>query len=268
MVFQIIGGCSENWIVNYILTNHLMSFIRRIVPALQAMWVQVDVFLDARQTWTYYDHAYTNGTYNKWAKDHMLITNSSNEKSVSEGYFMTAMVIWFFTPTLFAIFWLYFIWEPLVIFNSFFNAKHDFGCTNNFCLKAVLAILLFPIEIVSAAFIIYVMIPYSSFKQAYKILMRHEFRIDEPLVRSGAFPIESKFLPFWKGFEFIGEAFPQLVLAIVFVVNNHDFMNATTTVLVGLKEFEATLISIIFSFGSIIMGLYSAITVYVENWKG
>ena len=72
--------------------------------------------------------------------------------------------------------------------------------------------------------------------------MRHEFRIDEPLVRSGAFPIESKFLPFWKGFEFIGEAFPQLVLAIVFTANNYDFMNRTTTTLVCLKEFEATLI--------------------------
>ena len=235
---------------------------------LQATWVQVDILLDARQTWTYHDHAYTNGTYNKWAKDNMIRTNSSNEHSVSEGYFMTATVIWFFTPIIFATFWLFFIWEPLVIFNSFFNGKHEFGCTDNFCLKAVLTLLLFPIEIISAAFIIYVVIPYSSFKQAYKILMRHEFRIDEPLVRSGAFPIESKFLPFWKGFEFIGEAFPQLVLAIVFTANNYDFMSRTTTTLVGLKEFDATLISIIFSFGSIGMGLYSAITVYIENWKG
>ena len=232
------------------------------------MWVQVDVLLDARQTWTYHDHAYTNGTYNKWAKDYMRLTNSSHEHSVSEGYFMTAMVIWFLTPILFAIFWLYFIWEPIVIFNSFFNGKHDFGCTNNHYLKAVLAVLLFPIEIISAAFIIYVVIPYSSFKQAYKILMRHEFRNDEPLIRSGAFPIESKFLPFWKGFEFIGEAFPQLMLAMVFIVNNYDFVSRTTTALVGLKEFEATLISIIFSFGSIVMGLYSAITAYIETWKG
>ena len=78
----------------------------------------------------------------------------------------------------------------------------------------------------------------------------------------GAPPINSEFLPFWKGFEFIGEAVPQLILSIVFMANNYDFMRETKT-FIGLYEFEVTLTSMIFSTGSIIMGLYAAIPILI-----
>ena len=74
--------------------------------------------------------------------------------------------------------------------------------------------------------------------------------------------MDSEYLPFWKGFEFIGEAIPQLILAIVFMSNNYEFMQESET-LFGFKEFEVTLVSIIFSLGSIVMGLYSAITAFI-----
>mgnify|MGYP001431108668 CR=1 FL=1 len=46
--------------------------------------------------------------------------------------------------------------------------------------------------------------------------MRHEFEEEDDIVNiSNDFPIDSKYLPFWKGFEFIGEAVPQLILSIM-----------------------------------------------------
>ena len=226
------------------------------------MWVQVDVFLDARQTWTYHQYGDPNGTYTKWAKEHMRETNSTYEHTVSEGYFLTAMVIWLLTPIIFALF----LWitkkKSLVILNGVFNDKFEFRCDNKF-LKALLAVLLFPIDIMSAAVFIYLLIPYSSFKLACKILMRHEFSDRSTIVRLGFLDVDPELLPGWKGFEFIGEAIPQLLLSIVFMVNNYEFMIDAET-FIGAKEFEVTLMSMIFSIGSIAMGLFSGIPIIID----
>ena len=232
---------------------------------LQATWVQVDVLLDARQTLTYHQYRDANGTYTKWAKQHMVETNSTYEHTVSEGYFLTAISIWLLTPILLA----FFMWiskqEPLVVLSEFFDKPFELRCDNKF-LNALQAFLLFPIEIMSAAVIIYLVIPYASFKLAYKVLMRHEFEEGTRMANLRFLAMESDWLPGWKGFEFIGEAMPQLTLLIVFMGNNYDFMIDTET-FIGLKEFEVTLTSMIFSIGSIVMGLYSGIPVFIEIFK-
>ena len=88
--------------------------------------------------------------------------------------------------------------------------------------------------------------------------MRQEFSDYEDLVNISGFLINSELLPFWMGFEFIGEAVPQLILAMVFMANNSEYMKEKGNI-IGVKEFYQTLISIIFSIGSIAIGLYSAI---------
>ena len=75
--------------------------------------------------------------------------------------------------------------------------------------------------------------------------------------------MDPEWLPGWKAFEFIGEAIPQLTLSIVFMANNYEFMIDTET-FIGAKEFEVTLTSMVFSIGSISMGLYSGIPVFIE----
>ena len=103
------------------------------------------------------------------------------------------------------------------------------------------------------------------FEAAFKILLKHEFRDDDAVMNFGwKFPMDSNDLPFWKGFEFIGEAIPQLILAITFIANNHEFMLQNVTVF-GIPEFYITLISMIFSVGSIAMGLNSAISADMNN---
>ena len=225
------------------------------------MWVQVDVILDARQMLTYYDYRDLNGTYTKWAKKHVRETNSTYEHTVSEGYFFTAMAIWLLTPIIMALFLGITQKESLYILNTFTD-KFELRCDNKY-LKAMLAVLLIPIDIISAAVFIYFVIPYSSFKLALKILMRHEFSEGSNMIYLSYIYMYPKWLPGWKAFEFIGEAVPQLTLSIVFMANNHEFMIDTET-FIGAKEFEVTLTSMIFSIGSIGMGLFSGIPIIID----
>ena len=250
--------------VRYLLTSCVVEFIRRIMPMFQATWVQLDVLLDARQTLIYYNYADPNGSYADWAQDYMRKSNSSYKHTVSEGYYVTAIVVWILTPMLLALFHMISKEKerrPLSFFSAIFDNKYEIESINNCCFKALLVVLLFPVDVICALFFIYVMIPLASFKMAFKVLMRHEFGGLKNLIGIKSFQLHSTVLPFWKGFEFLGEALPQLVLAVVFVVNNYDFAIESET-LIGLKEFEVTLISIFFSFGSLVMGLYSAISSY------
>ena len=86
------------------------------------------------------------------------------------------------------------------------------------------------------------------------------------MVDLGDLDMDPMWLSGWKAFEFIGEAVPQLILSIVFMANNYEFMIDTET-FIGAKEFEVTLTSMIFSIGSIVMGLYSGIPVFIEIFK-
>ena len=123
-------------------------------------------------------------------------------------------------------------------------------------------------DVIASALVIYLVIPCASFKRSCYILIRHEFGDDgEKLVDLGKdIYIDSEWLPGWRGFEFIGEAVPQLILSITFMVNNIEFMMDTATMF-GANEYEMTLTSIIFSIGSILMGLYPALPVFIDIYK-
>ena len=225
------------------------------------------MLLDARQTWTYFNHADSNGSYADWAKEFRERTNSTYEHSVSPGYCITGMVVWFLTPLLLALSSWIANNERLSFLRSLLDNKFDLNFTANSCLKVLLTVVLLAFELICAALFIYILIPFTSFKRALKIIMGHEFEEDDNLVQIGrAPPINSLHLPVWKGFEFIGEAVPQLILSIVFVANNYEFMRETRTVM-GLHEFEVTITSMVFSLGSIVMGLYGAIPILIEDMK-
>ena len=247
--------------IQCVLTSFLLDFFRRLVPLLQAMWVQADVILDGRQTWTYYKHAQPNDSdYAKWADDYMKETNSTHKHTVSEAYFETGMAVWLLTPTLCALFPLVGDKEPLSVFNMLLD-KDFLSNVKNSYLKVILLFMLLPIDILGAGVIIYAFIPAASLKRAFKILLKHEFTHVDDFFKVGGFTMDSRSLPFMKGFEFIGEATPQLILAIIFIANNHEFMLQNFTVF-GIPELYITLISMIFSVGSIAMGLYSAISAF------
>ena len=146
----------------------------------QATWVQVDIFLDIRQTVVYRDHAQPNGSYADWATD--FKNKTGYKHSVSLGYFITGMVVWFLTPLILALFASMRMKEPLALLKDFLGDKLDLDCIQN-CLpkylKVLLTVLLFLFELLCAAAYIYLLIPFASFKRAFKIIMRHEFEENE-----------------------------------------------------------------------------------------
>ena len=83
------------------------------------------------------------------------------------------------------------------------------------------------------------MISYTSFKLACKILMRQEFDSEEHILVNldTDIIIDSERLPGWKAFELIGMAIPKLLLLIVFMANNYEFVIETET-LFGVKELK------------------------------
>ena len=64
-------------------------------------------------------------------------------------------------------------------------------------------------------------------------------------------------LPGHKMFEVVGEAFPQLVLNLVYIVNNFDFLMEHDK-LTSAQPLPTCVVSAIFSFGSIVIGFLSA----------
>ena len=65
-------------------------------------------------------------------------------------------------------------------------------------------------------------------------------------------------LLYLKCFEALGEALPQLILNIVFMLNNHEFLINNQT-FVGINELTISLTSMIFSLGSVTYGLYGTL---------
>ena len=51
----------------------------------------------------------------------------------------------------------------------------------------------------------------------------------DDIIDFGDIWMDSRWLPGWKAFEFFGEACPQLILSVVFMANNYDFMRDNNT---------------------------------------
>ena len=74
--------------------NCVVIWIKRVMPLLTSLWMEVDMALDVRQTLIYYDHAFNpNGTYASWALEYIKTTTGTME-TVHPGYFYTSIVVW------------------------------------------------------------------------------------------------------------------------------------------------------------------------------
>ena len=69
---------------------------------------------------------------------------------------------------------------------------------------------------------------------------------------------------FMKAFEVLGEAIPQLALALTYYWNNQDTLWRTETSVLGLPT---TLVSVILSFGSVIFGMVTGLRALLQVWS-
>ena len=240
--------------IKWMIQSPLVRFLLRIKLLCISIWMYFDMGLDGRQLSTYYTHSDNNGSYTKWAMEYKNVTNSNHLHSVSEGYFITACLIWILPPVLLSLGMIAAYREPFQVLGMFGFNSHFHLPTNSFA-RSIATLLLFPAEILAAIIHIYVLIPFTSFKQGLKVAISGE---DLEQLDSLILDIDTSELLYLKCFEALGEALPQLILNIVFMLNNHEFLLNNQTIF-GINELSISLTSMIFSLGSVAYGLYSTL---------
>ena len=121
-----------------------------------------------------------------------------------------------------------------------------------------IAILFLPADILAGCLLAYIIIPVTALKSGLIIAWKGSIDEEKNLVGD----IDTSNLPWIKLFEHIGEALPQIILAVVFSSNNFPFLVAKDII---IPYVPTTLISIIFSCGSLCMGMYTGIKSCLEE---
>ena len=219
----------------------------------------VDMILHKRQTYIYHQHAFNpDGTYNTWAIEFNRTSNETHFHSVIPAHFCTAVVVWVLPPLLWSIVFSLGLcvadeFNPFEKTNGLFADFYSFEIERPFnsnCLNVLFCLLYFPIDLLVSSIVIYIMTPFLSLKAGILVAWTGDDDPERKITKDTA----AEAVPGLKLFENLGEAIPQAILVIVFIVNNWDFM------LYNEKSFipiPTSCISLFFSFGSIIMGLIS-----------
>ena len=245
-----------------IMKSRAVKFVRRMLPLLLAVWVKIDMFLDVRQSVTYYNHGTVDGAYAKWALKYQNERNSTYLHTVSKTYLVCASVVWITSPLLFSVFVLGAAKIPLISCNILTHCFFDYEIpelckTRRNCCKIMVGIIFLPIDMLASSIMIYILIPYMSLRRGVKIAWTGQDYANTDEIISN-FDFDASELTALKAFEFLGEALPQLILAIVFTSNNFPFLSETQTYF-GANEFTISLVSMIFSAGSLCFGLCTGI---------
>ena len=229
----------------------LVKAVNRVIRLFTALWMWVDIGLDVNQTITYYYliHGFEeNGEYHDWALQYKEDTNDTRLQTISSGYFYTACAVWIIPPVLFSFLTLA---GGDLFFPSVFNVI--FRCNIDKIEGRKKWFIFYPLELFSCILFIYVLIPFAALKNGVKHLINGEVDEDERLILY----IRPKRLPLDKLFEIIGEALPQFILTLVFACNNYAFLKYNDTYF-GIP-IPVSIISLVFSFGSLIMGVISGL---------
>ena len=239
----------------WIMDSSLMRIIRRFLPLFTACWMVADITLDINQTITFY-RLYgfeRKGSYETWAIANQNATNSTNLETISPMYFYTACAVWIIPPILLTPLFIV-VGQGLVVGVLLeVLISYEIPLTKNKILLFIIWIVILPVELVSSIIVIYIFIPYAAIKSGF--ICAYYGHVDEEKDLFWIIDVES--MPAFKTFEFIGEALPQLILSILSAVHNYPFLLTNDTYFD--IPIPITVISIIFSFGSLIIGLLTAI---------
>ena len=234
-------------------TSKILLAIRcfqRFRPLLKALWINIDLGLDVRQAVVYREHAFEeNGTYQQWAINNTDLT-SNFTPSVSQTYFQTTCIIFFLTPLIITLL-------SLGKASGFLTEKGIGRCKVFLC---------FPLIYAVWCLICYLFAPLFVLFFGIKLVLTGNFDPEKDVFpcfpsKMPAVLIELlRHLPRVIMVEQFLLALPQLILSIVFLCNNYDFLLAFDTML-GIP-LPISLISSIFSGGSLLMGIFELALLY------
>ena len=119
----------------------------------------------------------------------------------------------------------------------------------------------FPFDLLICAIYIYIVIPFASLKSSIIIALKGE--IDgERKITKGIFADD---IPVYKLFENLGEAVPQSIMCLLFIVNNFEFIIHEETS--KWMPIPISIVSLLFSIGSIMMAIYTGINSIVNFFR-
>ena len=212
----------------------------------------VDIASDIFQSLRYYEHSFNKyGEYANWSMS--INATDEHRETVSPVYFYIACVVWILPPLLFEMYVLIADNQPLVVTRAIIMNKYvdDGSCSMCTC---VCIVSLLPIDTLASVIFVYFMIPYASLKSGVKALIGKPYGDDDIIFRGIKQNLVFK-LPWLKLFEQTGEALPQFVMSLTFLVNNYAFLQHNVTMF-GVNEFHVTIITVVLSLGSLLYGIY------------
>ena len=241
-----------------------IKLVLRVWPLLSALWMYADIGLDVNQSMSYYEDAFNeNGSYQDWALKQRNKTHSDYLQSVAPTYFYVAAAVWAGPPVLGALVGYFALGARkntvkwLISFLDCclrMNIKNPSGCG----LEVLSFVISMPILILAMVFVYYIYVPILTLIHAVRKLWQDDDLDEDKEVLFFSY----KNAPVMKLFECVGEAVPQLILAVVYAANNYPYLLEQDDYLgIGIP---VTIISCIFSAGSIVMGLISAIKAWIN----
>ena len=204
----------------------LLALPKRLLRLGLSLWMICDMVFDVMQIRTYWTHA----------NDHREL-----------AYFISASAAWFLPPLIYLIFGWFFI-DGKGIFTMLMRKNFGEGLPKSRC-RQFMNVLGIPafllIDLVMATLMVYVYIPTMDV-----ILAFSEFIYGTDNKRSQA-------MPGLKLFEQFGEAVPQIAIALAFYFNvkNHKDLYIKVEIQNLKVELTTTFVSILLSFGSILIGV-------------
>ena len=254
-------ACEVLIIMILIMITYNPSLIR-FGPLLKALWLIVDIGLDLRQAVIYRELAFEeNGAYHRWVINN-TDPSTNYPETVSHGYFQASCVILFLPPLLLTLF--------LIV--TGIRSSHDafpdeLSFTKMILKKCKIDIntegggsyivlfchpLLFLMEYLILCLIFYLIAPLAGLAIGCKSALE-PLKYEDGKTFSKENRSEIEEIPVYIYLGHLFEALPQLILSIVFLCNNYPFLLTFDTIL-GVP---VSLISCIFSGGSLLMGIYS-----------
>ena len=238
-----------------------LETLNRILPIILSLWSQGDVFLDILQARKYYELAYGNKT----------LSNTGEIYRVSPLYF-TFSIVSFVMPVLFVFVFRIYVNKGFKILRLCIGDKvQNEKPTKRVFISIFEVILGIPIYLISSVMFCYVVIPIILINHGLTVIREgpsidDSIDIDPFKIFSNYFSatgildfyglkdFTSQSLPILRGFEQVGEASIQTVLAITFIVNNYDDITKFDRFL-GVP-FPTSILSSITSSVSLLYGLF------------
>ena len=219
----------------------ICRFIGTVFSFIAALWMHADMGLDINQSMSYYQDTFNeNGSYQIWALKHRNTTHADYLQGVAPTYFYLAASIWAGPPVL----------SAFILANTRGQRKNLPGWG-----QAVYYLIFIVIFIPAGVLLCYIYAPIITLVHAVRKLWYGD-DLDEDK-RCLGFSYENA--PNLKLAECLGEAIPQLILAIVYAANNYPYLLEHDDYFgIGIP---VTIISCIFSAGSIVWGLKSAVCI-------